>query len=331
MPEPLLALDGVETCYGLSQVLFGVSFAIAPGEMVTLMGRNGMGKTTTVRSIMGLTPARGGTIRFMGDNTIAAVALPRTPPEPRGFCVCPAADRHWSNHTLMAMRPKPVVVSLALAIAAAITSAIPHAQPVGRVDPALLTELHWRHIGPFRGGRTKAAAGIPSQPNVFYVGAVNGGVWKTTDAGRTWAPIFDSEPTGSIGAIGVAPSNPNVIYVGTGAGIIRPDLAIGDGMYKSTDAGKTWQHLGLRDTQMIAAIAEGLRARLGATWCISESGLAGPSSGRSGLPPGRTTIGVSGPVTRVEVQETGLPDREPNMIEFTTRTLRYLRDAIKDA
>ena len=83
--------------------------------------------------------------------------------------------------------------------------------------------------------------------------------------------------------------------------------------------------------EMIAAIADGLRAKLGATWCISESGLAGPTSGRSGLPPGRTTIGVSGPVTRVEVQETGLPDREPNMIEFTTRTLKYLRDAIKDA
>ena len=83
--------------------------------------------------------------------------------------------------------------------------------------------------------------------------------------------------------------------------------------------------------EMIAAIAEGLRAKLGATWCIAESGLAGPTSGRSGLPPGRTTIGVAGPVSRVEVQETGLPDREPNMIEFTTRTLRYLRDAIKEA
>jgi PncC family amidohydrolase len=83
--------------------------------------------------------------------------------------------------------------------------------------------------------------------------------------------------------------------------------------------------------EMIAAIAEGLRQKLGATWCIAESGLAGPTSGRSGLPPGRTTIGVAGPVNRVEVQETGLPDREPNMIEFTTRTLRFLRDAIVEA
>jgi len=154
----------------------------------------------------------------------------------------------------MAMRPKPVVVSLVLAIAAAMTGVVPHAQPVGRVDPALLTELHWRHIGPFRGGRTKAAAGIPSQPNVFYVGAVNGGVWKTTDAGRTWTPIFDSQPTGSIGAIAIAPSDPRVIYVGSGEGLQRPDLSVGDGLYKSTDAGATWTHLGLRDGQQIPQI-----------------------------------------------------------------------------
>jgi len=154
----------------------------------------------------------------------------------------------------MAMRPKPVVVSLVLAIAAAMTGVVPHAQPVGRVDPALLTELHWRHIGPFRGGRTKAAAGIPSQPNVFYVGAVNGGVWKTTDAGRTWTPIFDSQPTGSIGAIAIAPSDPRVIYVGSGEGLQRPDLSVGDGIYKSTDAGATWTHLGLRDGQQIPQI-----------------------------------------------------------------------------
>ena len=95
---------------------------------------------------------------------------------------------------------------------------------------------------------------LPSQPNVFYVGFDNGGVWRSTDYGANWVPLFDDQSTGSIGAIAVAPSNPNVIYVGTGAGIIRPDLATGDGMYKSTDAGKTWTHLGLRDSQMIAAI-----------------------------------------------------------------------------
>ncbi len=114
--------------------------------------------------------------------------------------------------------------------------------------------MHWRSIGPVRAGRARALAGVPSQPNVFYIGFDNGGVWRSTDFGSTWVPLFDQQPTGSIGAIAVAPSNPNVIYVGTGAGIIRPDLAVGDGMYKSTDAGKTWTHLGLRDTQMIADI-----------------------------------------------------------------------------
>jgi photosystem II stability/assembly factor-like uncharacterized protein len=109
-------------------------------------------------------------------------------------------------------------------------------------------------IGPFRGGRTIAAAGIASQPNVFYVAATNGGVWKTDDIGRTWHPIFDDQPTGSIGAIALAPSDPNIIYVGSGEGVQRPDLSVGDGIYKSTDAGKSWRHLGLRDGQQISAI-----------------------------------------------------------------------------
>jgi photosystem II stability/assembly factor-like uncharacterized protein len=111
-------------------------------------------------------------------------------------------------------------------------------------------------IGPTRGGRTRAACGVPSQPNVFYIGAVNGGVWKTDDAGRTWMPIFDDEPTQAIGAIAVVPSNPNVIYVSSGEGLARPDLAVGNGIYKSTDAGKTWTHLSaLRDGQGIPALA----------------------------------------------------------------------------
>ena len=114
--------------------------------------------------------------------------------------------------------------------------------------------MHWRQIGPTRAGRARALAGVPSQPNVFYAGFDNGGVWRSTDYGSNWEPIFDREPTGSIGAIAVAPSDPNIIYVGTGAGIIRPDLATGDGVYKSTDAGKTWTHLGLFDSQMIAMI-----------------------------------------------------------------------------
>ena len=121
-------------------------------------------------------------------------------------------------------------------------------------DPANYAGLRWRDIGPFRGGRTVGAAGIPDQPNVFYIGVNNGGVWKTDDFGRTWKPIFDDQPTGSIGAVAVAPSDPNIIYVGSGEGLQRPDLSVGDGMYKSTDAGKTWRHLGLRDGQQIPAI-----------------------------------------------------------------------------
>jgi photosystem II stability/assembly factor-like uncharacterized protein len=124
-----------------------------------------------------------------------------------------------------------------------------------QIDPSLFQEMRWRGIGPFRGGRTVAAVGIPSQPNVFYIGVNNGGVWKTTDAGRIWTPIFDDQPSGSIGAIAVAPSDPNVVYVGSGEGLQRPDLATGDGIYRSGDGGKTWTHHGLRDGQQIPAIA----------------------------------------------------------------------------
>jgi photosystem II stability/assembly factor-like uncharacterized protein len=124
-----------------------------------------------------------------------------------------------------------------------------------QVSPDLLKSLHWRSIGPYRGGRTRAVAGVPNQPNVFYIGVCNGGVWKTNDYGRTWQPIFDDQPTGSIGAIAVAASDPNVVYVGSGEGLHRPDLSVGDGIYKSTDAGKTWTHLGLRDGQQIPQLA----------------------------------------------------------------------------
>jgi photosystem II stability/assembly factor-like uncharacterized protein len=115
--------------------------------------------------------------------------------------------------------------------------------------------LRWRNVGPFRGGRTRAICGVPSQPNVFYMAPVNGGVFKSIDYGRTWQPIFDDQPTASIGAIAVAPSNPNVVYVGSGEGLHRPDLSVGDGVYKSTDAGKTWAHLALRDGQQIPQLA----------------------------------------------------------------------------
>ncbi len=122
------------------------------------------------------------------------------------------------------------------------------------LDPSLYSSLEWRMIGPFRAGRTIGATGVRGQPNVFYVGVNNGGVWKTTDYGRIWAPIFDSQPTGSIGDLAVAASNPSVIYVGSGEGVQRPDLSTGDGIYKSTDAGKTWRHLGLRDGHQISGV-----------------------------------------------------------------------------
>jgi photosystem II stability/assembly factor-like uncharacterized protein len=122
-------------------------------------------------------------------------------------------------------------------------------------SPTLYQEMRWRMIGPFRGGRTRAATGVPSQPNVFYMGQVDGGVWKSTDYGRTWNPIFDDQPTQSIGAIAVAPSDPRIVYVASGEGLQRPDLSVGDGIYKSVDSGKTWAHLGLRDGQQIPALA----------------------------------------------------------------------------
>ena len=131
---------------------------------------------------------------------------------------------------------------------------LPASAPAQTGTPNIAADLHWRAIGPPRAGRARALSGVAGQPNVFYIGFDNGGVWRSTDYGSNWVPLFDDQPTGSIGAIAVAPSNPDVIYVGSGAGIIRPDLATGDGVYKSTDAGKTWTHLGLRETQMIAMI-----------------------------------------------------------------------------
>ena len=122
------------------------------------------------------------------------------------------------------------------------------------VDPSLFQALHWRSIGPFRGGRVLAVAGAPDQPQRFYFGSVNGGVWRTDDAGRTWSPIFDAEPVGAIGALAVAPSNGQVIYVGTGEADMRSDIAQGEGMFRSADGGTTWNAIGLKDTQQIGKI-----------------------------------------------------------------------------
>jgi photosystem II stability/assembly factor-like uncharacterized protein len=149
------------------------------------------------------------------------------------------------------VKPFRVIVGLCVFSAVFLSTFPSYAQ----VPETLYSDLHWRMVGPFRGGRTRAATGVPTQPNVFYMAQVNGGVWKSDDYGRTWNPIFDHESTQSIGAIAVAPSDPNMVYVTSGEGLHRPDLSVGNGIYKSTDAGKTWTHLpGLRDGQQIPAI-----------------------------------------------------------------------------
>ena len=122
------------------------------------------------------------------------------------------------------------------------------------MPPELFGGLKWRLIGPFRGGRVVAVAGVPGDSTTFYFGSVNGGIWKTTDAGTVWTPIFDGQPVGSIGALAVAPSDPSTIYAGTGESDIRSSLSTGNGVYKSTDGGHTWQHLGLEDTRQISRI-----------------------------------------------------------------------------
>jgi photosystem II stability/assembly factor-like uncharacterized protein len=122
------------------------------------------------------------------------------------------------------------------------------------VPPQLMSGLKWRLIGPFRGGRVVAVAGVPGDATTFYFGAVNGGIWKTTDGGTVWTPIFDSQSVGSIGTIAVAPSDPETIYAGTGESDIRSDLSSGNGVYKSTDGGFTWAHVGLEDTRQISRI-----------------------------------------------------------------------------
>ncbi len=123
-----------------------------------------------------------------------------------------------------------------------------------QISTSRFNALRWRCIGPFRGGRAVAVTGVPGGGSVFYFGAVDGGVWKTSDTGSVWTPIFDGQASASIGALEVAPSDPDVIYAGTGESDIRSDLATGDGVYKSTDAGKTWENIGLRDTRQISRI-----------------------------------------------------------------------------
>lgn len=155
-----------------------------------------------------------------------------------------SAARSWTATTHAGV---PFVLSLVLALIPSLAKA--------QLDERVFQDLHWRCIGPFRGGRTVAAVGVPGQRHEFLIGVNHGGVWRTTDAGRTWQPIFDDQPTGSIGAIAVAPSNADIVYVGSGEGLQRPDLSVGDGVYRSEDRGRTWKHVGLEDGQQIPALA----------------------------------------------------------------------------
>ena len=121
-------------------------------------------------------------------------------------------------------------------------------------NPALFQGMKWRNVGPFRGGRALAVVGVPREPSTYYFGAVAGGIWKTTDGGANWLPLFDKQPISSIGSIAVADSDHNIIYAGTGEACIRGNMSYGDGVYKSTDAGRSWTNIGLRDTQHIGAV-----------------------------------------------------------------------------
>ncbi len=147
--------------------------------------------------------------------------------------------------------PVSLVVSLLVSLLVVAAVSFAAAQ---QIPASLYSGLRWRLVGPFRSGRVLAVTGVPGHPNVFYIGGVGGGVWKTNDAGRTWHPIFDHQNIASIGAIAVAPSDPNVIYVGTGEADMRSDISYGNGVYKSTDGGRTWQHLGLAATRHIGSI-----------------------------------------------------------------------------
>jgi photosystem II stability/assembly factor-like uncharacterized protein len=157
--------------------------------------------------------------------------------------------RGMRNYRLHKYNPNFYCTTVALFLLLLVESAVAQSLP-----PELLSSLKWRLIGPFRGGRVVAVAGVPGDSTTFYFGAVSGGIWKTTDAGMVWRPIFDNQPVASIGALAVAPSDPNVIYAGTGESDIRSDLSSGNGVYKSADGGSTWTPIGLADTRQISRI-----------------------------------------------------------------------------
>ena len=147
-----------------------------------------------------------------------------------------------------------ILISVAVTQWFILTSNLEPVAEAQTYDTSLYSGLRWRSIGPFRAGRVNAVSGVIGQPNTFYFGSVGGGVWKSINSGRTWTSIFDSQRIASIGAIAVAPSDPNIVYVGTGEADMRDSISFGDGVYKSTDAGKTWKHIGLESTRQIGRI-----------------------------------------------------------------------------
>src|SRR5262245_60458926 len=150
------------------------------------------------------------------------------------------------------------LVGVSLAVAAAVLTAQTPARtgvPAGGVDPALFKGLHYRLVGPSRGGRVTTVTGVPSQPKTFYMGVASGGLFRTSDGGQSWQPLTDGQiPLGSTGAVAVADSDSKVIYLGTGSDDVRSNVSTGRGLYKSTDEGKTWTFSGLHDTGQIGGI-----------------------------------------------------------------------------
>ena len=212
---------------------------------------------------------------------------------------CPVRRQHQGRTGIHAQAagPQSLTVSGCEAIFAARFSLLSARRPLRR---RYYGDLHWRFIGPMRGGGTVALAGVPDRPNLFYIAAVNGGIWKTEDAGRTWQPIFDGQPTGSIGALAVSPSDPRIVYAGSGEGLQRPDLAVGDGIYKSSDAGATWTHLGLRDGQQIRV--DGDRSPRIPTVCSLRCSGIRTDPTRNAASTGRSTAARPSPACSIQTR-----------------------------